>query len=176
MEIVDVDRLDDTVGIHIHPRGNVFGVNQEFISFSTGYKSSSLHAKTIGFTDVDNVRQTVETTSATPSTVAYYQHTYTLEIYDYLQQTGSDSVSRATWQWKLKEDGTTLFESHDGTSQIEPRFAAAPPSVSSGGWCSDPKIRITHNGFGSFSNSMEFDNLKLTVNGDDSCVTTAPPV
>ena len=176
MEIVDVNSIEDSVTLGIHPRGAVSGLDKQFITFGVGWVNSTTHKKEMTYTDVDRADQTVTTFTASAASTSYYQHTYTLEIYDYLQQTGSDSVSRATWQWKLKEDGTTIFESHDGTSQIESRFAAAPTDNDADSWCQEPRVRITHSGFDFFSNSMEFDNLKLSVNGDDSCVPTAPPV
>jgi len=170
MEIVDVGSVTDLVSLNIHPRGVISGLDRQFISFETGYQNSSSHRKRVKWSDVDNTLHQTTTTFSAASSTSFYQHTYTIELYDYVQQTGSDSVSRATWQWKVKEDGIAIFESHDGTNQIESRFASAAPAGYTGTtWCDTPMVRIAHSGFGFFSNDMEFDNLKLSVNGDTSC-------
>lgn len=177
IDIVDVNSITDSLGIAIQPRGIPSGLDKEFIAFSVQYISTGNYRKRLSYTDVDGVELQVDIPFSGTVTKAYYLHTYTLEIYDYLQQTGSDSVSRATWQWKVKEDGSTLMESHNGTSQLHARFAAAPPPVGVGtSWCTNPVIRVTHQGFSFPSTSMEFDNLKLNVNGDESCSPPPPPV
>ena len=179
IDIVDVDSVTDSLGITILPRGLPFGLDKQFIAFAVQYVNTGNYRKRLSYTDVDNVELQVDIPFSGTVTKAYYLHTYTLEIYDYLQQTGSDSVSRATWQWKVKEDGNTLMESHDGTTQLHARFAAAPPTVVETSWCTKPLIRVFHSGFNFFANSMEFDNLKLNVNGDESCSPpppTVPPV
>ncbi len=165
-DVKDVSDLTASYGLGFHPEGVIAGTAFSRLIFQTGYVTTNTYRKRMTWTDVDNTVQTADIVTNSAVTKAYYQHVYRVEFYDYLQQTGSDSVSRATFQWKVLEDGVTILESHDGASQVYSRFGAV-----SGGWCSEPRGRISVSGFISFgADYVDFDDLKLNVNADESCV------
>lgn len=165
-DVKDVSDLTASYSLGFYPDGVIVGTTFSRLIFSTGYVTTNKYSKRMNWTDVDNNLQSAEIVTNSAVTKAYYQHVYRVEFYDYLQQTGSDAVSRATFQWKVLEDGVPILESHDGTSQVYSRFGAV-----SDGWCSEPRGRITVSGFIFFgSNYVDFDDLKLNVNADESCI------
>ena len=173
VEVKDVESTNHKVSLGFLPEGDIAGVDYPRIFISTGYVNSTTHRKRVRWTDVDNSVQTADLTFSSPANTDYYKHTYAIELYDYQQQTGSDSVSRATFEWKIVESGSVLFESHDGTSRLYSRFGAALPTDVAYDWCSSPRGRLTVSGFNHISfgtNIAYFDNLSVNVNGDDSCV------
>ena len=162
--------------IQFTPRGAVIGglsVNPNLGVF-VGHDGSFDIAKKAFWYDVDNVKSevTIDSIPEGDFTQAYIQHVYRVEMYDYAQQTGSDSVSRATFQWKILEDGVVVAESHDGTTQLESRFASAPPDRETGdNWCATPTVTIVSEGYNFFSNNqVEFDNFKIVTNFDETCI------
>lgn len=169
--IKDVRDLTQTTSIGYYPEGQISGVDFPFLKFQLGYVNTNTYRKRASYTDVDNNTQNVDIVLNSSVTKSYYQHTYAVEIYDYQQQIGSDSKSRSTFEWKIIEDGSVLLESHDGTSRNYSRFGAAMPDEEAYDWCSRPRARIAIAGFAGFgtSNFVDFDDLKLSVNGDTAC-------
>ncbi|MDB4442125.1 hypothetical protein N9219_01745 [bacterium] len=158
----------------IAPRGIFQQASNPTITLRVGHNGNSDIEKKVFWYDVDNVVQSVVIDSIPDAsfTQAYIQHVYRIELYDYQQQTGSDSKSRATFQWKILEDGVVIEESHDGTTQLNSVFASQPPSKDvSDNWCNTPVVAISSDGYNLFGVSqVEFDDFKISVNGDESCI------
>ena len=144
------------------------------ITLRVGHNGNFDIEKKVIWYDVDDVVQSVVIDSIPTAsfTQAYIQHVYRIELYDYQQQTGSDSKSRSTFQWKILEDGVVIEESHDGTTQLNSRFASEPPNKDvSDNWCNTPVVAIASSGYNLFGvDQVEFDDFKISVNGDESCI------
>ena len=176
MEFDLVDSVDIyqyvVFGMSQHPFATIGNVS--YIQLQVGNSGFGDLDKRLSWYDVDNTLHSI-TFDAIPegsTTTAYYQHTYRIELYDYLQQIGSDSVSRATFQWKLIEDGTLIYESYDGTTQLQDRLGLTAPTGSGDTrWCTMPRGYVNQYGYNFFApNYIEIDNLNVSINGNISCV------
>ena len=104
---------------------------------------------------------------------SYYNGVWQIKLYDYAQAVGNLGKSRATFDFDAIRDGVTLYTSSAGAYPrvaLEADVDPIDPLYRS--WCVDPRGSLRSANYESFPDppiDVEFDNLKMSVEGDTSC-------
>ncbi len=102
--------------------------------------------------------------------------TYELQFYDGAIK-GSPWTS-FEWEWKVLIGGTVVAESMTGTNRNHGKMSIAYNTINPTFWCDQPKVSIYHPAAlpPGIVPATTWDNLAIAINGNDSCLPTAPPI
>ena len=95
---------------------------------------------------------------------------YRMEVYD--GRVNPNNSVRWDFEWKAVIDGTIVLESMTGAVRNYPALSWGLSSVFLPFWCDRPALNIYHQGvpIGYSTPTTTWDNLKISVNGDETCI------